>query len=438
MSLPTELASCPPVPLNALRGVNEILSHACPLGGLYGVLAVRADAYVATQGFGGDSAAALLLENVYNRLRDSLRVTDVVAHGHPGVFFVLARNLRNNKDNKDELAIICERILRIGTKPYLIRNETIHCGFSIGAVSGVGGKSDLSELLCQASAAMYHAGSRGGGFAFFSPEMLQLEGGNHNSVLLPFTVLHDLIDISYVPQFSRDGGVWGVRAIVSVDTLSGDQLPIDYVLARRDEKGLSSEVGDRVLQRILFQARDWNSKEFPLPSIAVDISVGHLLHPGFATSVLSIAEASGVPPSSLTLLLTEAAVATNLESVSRTMATLSEAGVRFGLRGMKAHVHPQVPIGKLPFSEMHMSAASIFNVPSSLDSAWVVQSILSVTKRLGMVLVAEGVRSIEERNLLVEGGCAGVEGPLFSGQLNPHEMTALLHGLRRQEKETAH
>jgi GGDEF domain-containing protein len=199
--------------------------------GISAVLRVRVNAHMATISRVGEHESEIgLLGPAGRRLRQSVRSSDLLATAKPGIFLMLLKNL----NSEDDLATICERIIRAGKRPFQVASKRVYSGFNVGAAILSDEDTDAISLVRRATATMYQLNRYGdGGFELFPDEMapeqsdpLAVESYISNALR------KDLIELDFQSQYHSDGTLIGAGAMIRMYSPWGRRFP----LTRRGER----------------------------------------------------------------------------------------------------------------------------------------------------------------------------------------------------------
>ena len=409
----------PKLTAELLRSLKSLM-HPTRRGQFFGLLCVRVDAKDAVAALLATHGVDELLREAFRRLRACVRTTDMVAYGEDGYFLVLATDLQS----EDELEIISDRIQRTCRQPYWIEEQEIRSGLTTGAVGGSEGGSDPAILIEHSVLAMRRAGSQGVAFEFFSKPGPRISVESALASGESDAGVQESFELSFQPQLASDFLLYG--ATVGIKAANGSGKRTKRPTSRTTERGSNERIGDRVLRRVVLQARAWREMSFVLPVLSIEIGANHLLNPRFADEFLKLLVETNTPAASIDLLLTEATALTHLGSAQRTLTMLAEAGVSFGLSGFSLNAGMRLDLRKLPFSSLRVSCTSLFKATSPRESLWLARSLVGVAHRCGLAFVGEDVNTVEQRDILLESSCDRFEGLLFSPALSSREMETML------------
>ena len=394
----------------------------------FGLLCVRVDASDSVNALLGARGVERLLKEAFARLRNFVRTTDLVSTGPGNIFFILATDLQS----EDDLEIMSDRIQRTCRQPYWIQDHEIYSDLTTGGVGGSEGKSDPATLTQHAVLAMRRAASRGVAFETFSTNTASLTVSASDDIPeVPEAEPQAPFELKFQPQVTRDLSLAGAQVGIQMPSAASGKRA-----RRATPRGAAAKqlerFGDRVLRKLLLQARAWADAGLAVPPLSIEIGANHILNPSFADSLLALLTETGTQGATLELLLTEATTLTSLGSAQPTLAILADAGVRFGLSGFSLSAGTRLNLRKLPFSSLRVRCGSLFKATSPHESLWLARSIVAVAQHYGLTFVGEDVETESQQNILLESGCERFEGPFFSPSIGPPDMEARLregHGL---------
>jgi EAL domain-containing protein (putative c-di-GMP-specific phosphodiesterase class I) len=175
-------------------------------------------------------------------------------------------------------------------------------------------------------------------------------------------------------------------------------------------------MGAWALQEACREAAAWPAST----RVAVNVSAVQMRRPGFETAVLSALAASGLPADRLKLEVTESVLMQDTETVIASLHRLRALGVLIALDDFGTGYSSLSYLRRFPFDKIKIDRAFIRDIADP-DAAAIVRAVVSIGERLGMGIVAEGVETPEQLNLVRREGCAQVQGFLFSRPLPPRD-----------------
>jgi EAL domain-containing protein (putative c-di-GMP-specific phosphodiesterase class I) len=393
--------------------------------GLSTVLRVRVNAHMAMiSRVGKSDTGSKLLALAGRRLRQCVRSSDLVASSKPGIFLMLLRGL----NSEDDLAAICERIVRAGKRPFQVGSTRIYSGYNMGAAILSGELTDAGSLVDSAAAAMYQRNRYGdGGFDLFRDEAGE-EHGNPIVIesYLSNALRNDLLHLDFQPQYHGDGTLIGAEAVTSVVTPAGRRLDGESFLPRVENRELIVEVSERALGQLCFQAGDWLRRGIPISSLSLAVADPHFLQEDFAKVVGVLLHNAGIPGSLLELAITESTIMTDVEQARRTLADLAALGVRLALRGMNMGSFLAACSPRLPIDSLQISCSP--NALPAVGSLPLLRAVISQAHRFGLRVTAKDIQSAEQMAELRAAGGDGFQGPMLAEPLLKGKMEEVFLG----------
>jgi EAL domain-containing protein (putative c-di-GMP-specific phosphodiesterase class I) len=171
-------------------------------------------------------------------------------------------------------------------------------------------------------------------------------------------------------------------------------------------------------------------------TVAVNISARQLLSPYFVQSVLTTLERTGADPRKLKLELTESMFVDDLEDVVAKMTELKAHGLRFSLDDFGMGYSSLAYLRRLPLDQLKIDQEFVREILVDSSSAAIAQSIISLSKAMGLSVIAEGVETEGQREFLAQLGCHSFQGFLVSGPVPLEEFELLLPVLARSAAQT--
>ncbi len=278
---------------------------------------------------------------------------------------------------------------------------------------------NIEALLAKADVALGIGKREGGNTAvMFSEEFgehlrsnFDLEAALHSAVDRNELVLH------YQPIIdAKTGRVTGAEALMR--WMRGGQLitPASFI-PLAEENGLVFRMGEWAISEALQQVRRWQLRGLGLTSVSVNINVRHLVQPSLTRAVTQALEATQLPPSTLTLELTESDVMQDIEKALSALRTLKDLGVRLALDDFGTGYSSLAYLTQLPLDCLKIDRSFIQEMQINPQQLMVVRGIVALGSALGLTTTAEGVENRDEMVALQKMGCQMVQGYYFTRPL---------------------
>jgi EAL domain-containing protein (putative c-di-GMP-specific phosphodiesterase class I) len=319
-------------------------------------------------------------------------------------------------------AAVTAAIQRDLSAPVALLGRDVVCTPSIGIAHGRLHYRSADEILRDADLAMYRAKSRGrAGHAEFDPAMhttavalLQLESDLRRALERRELVLH------YQPVVAlRTGAIAGVEALIHWNhPQRGVLRPLEFV-PLAEETGLVVPIGEWVLREACQKTREWQAKFGRPLTVGVNLSARQFMGDGVVRAVGRALESSGLPPRSLRLELTESMLMENPPRAAQVLAELRALGVSLDLDDFGT--------GYSSLSYLHHFRLDTLKIDRSFLGNWeIVSAIVNLARGLRLTLIAEGVETEDQLEVLLRLGCEYGQGFLFGRPLTAAEMEARL------------
>jgi EAL domain-containing protein (putative c-di-GMP-specific phosphodiesterase class I) len=221
----------------------------------------------------------------------------------------------------------------------------------------------------------------------------------------------------YQPQLDSIGLV-GAEALIRWNhPRRGLLLPGEFI-SLAEETGLIQPLGDWALETACAQVAAWaNRAETAHIILAVNISARQFRQPGFVDKVLSALNRSGANPQHIKLELTESMLVENIEDIIAKMTLLKSHGLKFSLDDFGTGYSSLTYLKRLPIDQLKIDRSFVRDIVVDIGSRAIVQSVISLSRALGLSVIAECVETEEQRALLSRLGCHAFQGFLFSPPL---------------------
>jgi diguanylate cyclase (GGDEF)-like protein len=370
----------------------------------------------------GHAAGDHVLVEVARRLSTAVEEADLVARLGGDEFAVIFASLP-----APAVAVPrAERLLAALTPPMELDGMRIQIEGSAGvATSPVPG--GVVELLRRADVAMYQAKRDGQKIAVYAPTR---DTADRGSLALGGDLARAVAEEEFTVNFQPivdlgSGEVIGAEALTRWHHPDhGDLAPARFLDAV-ERSGRLPAFAEAVLDQALSAAASWQAAGYPVP-VSVNVSPRSLLDPAFPTTILAGLARHDVPPESLVVELTESVMLSKLEVVDEVLDALRTAGVRLALDDFGTGFSSLATLARVPVHEIKIDRSFVTRMNATTESA-VIRSTVELGRSLGLVVVAEGVESEEQRRSLWELGCPAGQGHLFA---RPMPAAALLQVLR--------
>ena len=413
--------------------LGQALSQAQRLDQQLAVLFIDLDRFKLVNDSLGHHVGDQLLQEIARRLRATLRDNDTVARVGGDEFQVVVCNVAGATD----AARIAEKLMRALGEPFTLEGQELHVTASLGVSLFPRDGASGELLLKYADTALYEAKGEGrNAYRFFSPEMnAQAHGRLRLENDLRRAVERHELELHYQPQLDlATGEVCAVEALVRWrHPVRGLVLPNAFI-PMAEETGLVLGIGEWVLNEACRQVAQWQRDglvdNVSALRVAVNISARQLQRPGLDGAVRRALSLSGLAPQCLELEITESSVMLDPLHAQSVLQSLRDLGVLLSIDDFGTGYSSLAYLKRLPLDRLKIDRSFIGGIPTDSDDAAIVETIIVMTHKLGLRVIAEGVETLEQRLQLVRQGCDEMQGFLLAHPVPAGELPALLKTLK--------
>ncbi|MGL4810451.1 MAG: EAL domain-containing protein [Beijerinckiaceae bacterium] len=385
------------------------------------VLCLDLDRFKSVNDTLGHHVGDMLLKQVAQRIKDSLREDDLACRLGGDEFAIIMRNINDPL----EVTTLAWRLLNAMSQPFSVDDHTIVSGTSIGIAVGLNDGDDPVSLLKSADLALYRAKSDGRGtFRFFESEMDQkAQARRLLEIALRAAIVRQEIEVHYQPLVDvHTAQLIGVEALVRWHRPGMGFFPPMEFIPLAEETGLITPIGIFVLRKACEDAARW-PKDI---RVAVNISPAQLRHADFADVVKRILAETGLDPSRLELEITESMLLRNSEQNLAILRDLKAVGVRISMDDFGTGYSSLGNLRSFPFDKIKIDKSFINDLNKSVDAAAIIRAVLSLGRSLGMTTTAERVETRDQLAYLRAEGCTEVQGHYYAEAVHARDISAMI------------
>lgn len=400
-----------------LRGLIAQAIQACSQGKHVALAFLDVDNFKDVNDTLGHSAGDELLVRFAERLRAQIQPSDMLGRLGGDEFVIVLPNR-----DAAEASLVASRITEALVMPLRIGTRQVPMSASIGISVYPDNATDIDTLIQQADAAMYKAKRAGRStYRFFSADMNRLaEQRLLLSAALRSAIAGDALKLHYQPQIRTiDGAIHGVEALARWhDAVLGEVSPAKFI-PLAEECGLIEQIGLWSIREACRQMAEWRAAGLDIPCVSVNLSPINFQNGNLAVSVAEILADHGLPPEVLMLEITEGVIMNERSVAIETMNSVRKLGVGLSLDDFGTGYSSLSRLTQLPIRELKIDRGFMRDVESDAGARAIVTTVVRVGQSLQLTVVAEGVETEGQRNLLAELGCDVVQGFLYAPALSP-------------------
>jgi diguanylate cyclase (GGDEF)-like protein/PAS domain S-box-containing protein len=363
----------------------------------------------------GHQAGDLLLTAVAGRLGGVTRAGDTLGRLGGDEFGLLVESGPMPQTAED----VAHRIEEAMKAPFQLQDRLVSVRVSIGIAIGHGPDDASGDVMRDADLAMYAAKQGGKGHFELFRHGMQDEALERLSMIadLRTAVDDDEFEVFYQPIVSAQTNIaTGCEALVRWHHPRRGLLQPNTFIGLAEANGVIGPLGAWVLAAACGQAQTWRRDGIVGDGfyMSVNLSARQLAEPGLVDTVGRALETSGLPPEALVLEITESALMADFDAALDQLNALKRLGVRIALDDYGTGYSSLNRLGKLPVDIVKIDKTFIDQLTVSREGRALVQSVLDVTRALGMSSTAEGIEQHAQRAALEEMECDSLQGYLFA------------------------
>jgi diguanylate cyclase (GGDEF)-like protein/PAS domain S-box-containing protein len=365
----------------------------------------------------GHDTGDQLLQQVAQRLSLCIRQGDTVARLGGDEFVIMLDDLSEHpQEAATQTETVGEKVLLALNQPYQLGGFEHISTPSIGVTLFVEHHGTIDDLLKRADLAMYQAKAAGRNtLRFFDPAMqavvtqrAELETGLREALLKDQFLLH------YQSQVDAVGRITGVEVLLRWQHPEKGLMSPAGFIPFAEESGLIVPIGKWVLQSACAQLVQWAARpDLAHLTIAVNISARQLKLPNFVAEVLAVIDQSGANANQIKLELTESLLLDDVEDVIAKMAKLKSHGVHFSLDDFGTGYSSLAYLKRLPLNQLKIDQSFVRDILVDTNDAAIAKMVIALAETLELSVIAEGVETTEQRDVLANLGCYSYQGYLY-------------------------
>ncbi|HTH45017.1 MAG TPA: EAL domain-containing protein [Oxalicibacterium sp.] len=370
----------------------------------------------------GHEAGDELLCSFGRRLKRVVPDAELVVRMGGDEFAVLV----SSPPHADRVEQLCVLIVEAAAEAFHVVGVQSYIAASVGAFRINAGVTSPGEAVRKADTGLYEAKRRGKGrYCIYTPEL-------DASLIRRKTVERELsatlaqgsgLNCVFQPLVEGSAGnLVGVEALARWESPTLGVIPPSQFIPIAEQAGLIAQLGEWILRQACREMRAWQQL-----FVAVNVSAIQLRNRSFAGNTLRILAEEDFPAARLELEITETAIIHVDELVTAQLQHLRAAGVRIAVDDFGTGYASLQLLKELKLDKIKIDQSFVSFMTQAKDSAAIVEAFTQLGGALGLQVVAEGVETVEQKQFLIDVGCTGFQGFLFS---RPLDAASLLNILR--------
>ena len=393
------------------------------------VLFVDLDGFKPINDMLGHAVGDEVLKEAARRLRTTTRDSDTVARIGGDEFVLLAEDVSDVAD----CASLANRVIQVLAQPLEIQGHQVTLSGSVG-VALYPEHGDRLKLVQNADAAMYTAKRAGGNtYALFESRMNE---GLQDQLSLQQDLRHALergeLQLHYQPKIdARLGRLQGVEALLRWQHPTRGMVGPNVFIPIAERFGLINGLGNWVIEESCRQMRVWADEGLSM-NVAINLSVHQLRTEELVPRIESALARYQVMPSQLLCEITESVAMEDIESTQRAFEALSRIGVYLSIDDFGTGYSSLSYLRQLPARQLKIDRSFVADIEVRPDARAIVGAVIQLAHQLGLRVVAEGVETEGQRDILLVLQCDELQGYLLA---RPMAVEALDDWLQKQPSD---
>ncbi|MGI4758306.1 MAG: putative bifunctional diguanylate cyclase/phosphodiesterase [Janthinobacterium lividum] len=367
----------------------------------------------------GKEGGELLLIAIASRVKQTLstELADVVARLSADEFGIVVDYVAEEADAVMYAGLL-QAVLQV---PFDVNDQRVSLSLNVGIVVGPDCELSAEEMLHRAQTAAHEVSQSSGRCAVYS-ERLREKAARRIALAadLQRAIEEETLAMHYQPKVDfRTGTIMGFEALCRWQHAELGNIPPDEFIPIAEEGDLILELGRWTLRESIRQFTVWRSEGLIAPSavIAINLSGRQFADAHIVETISRKLALYGLPPECLSLEITEGTLIENVEAAVQILGRLKSLGITLDLDDFGTGYSSLSYLQKFPFDCLKVDRSFVRNMEQETGRTTLVRSITALAHAMGLRVVAEGVETEGQRQLLSAMGCEYGQGYLFSRPL---------------------
>lgn|GEM_PF-2102918 len=324
---------------------------------------------------------------------------------------------------------LAEEVRRAVAEPVTLTDGEVRVTFSMGVATYPERVHDINDLLRHAEASMSRAKQLGRDLVceYSTDDMRRMEDRRMLGMRLRGAMQHDELQLEYQPEIrAGDRTVIGFEALLRWHSPELGRVMPERFIPVAEALGLMPELGGWVLDRACAQSRAWMDAGLGDFFVAVNVSAQQIQRGNFAELVAGALRRHGLPPDRLELELTETALLENIDRALLSVQQLSALGVRLAFDDFGTGYSSLSYLRQFHVDKLKIDKSFVCDLPHDVSSTAIASTVVAIGHQLNMTVIAEGVETTEQADMLTTIGCDALQGYLFARPMSAQAVSTWL------------
>jgi diguanylate cyclase (GGDEF)-like protein/PAS domain S-box-containing protein len=407
-----------------VKRLDVVLANARRTGQRVAVLFIDLDRFKNINDSLGHHVGDKLLRSVSRRLLQAVRSNDTVSRLGGDEFTIILNGVGNVED---ATRAIEDRLLPLVRQPHELGGLVLPVSCSVGVALFPDDGEDIDTLMQNADAAMYQAKAAGRNLVrFFAPDMA--ERARYRLTLeacLRTAIGTHEFRLAYQPCVdAHTGELVAVEGLLRWNSPQIGLVSPAQFIPVAEETRLIIPIGAWVIAEACRQIAAWNAEGLPDLRVSINLSAIQLRDPDLISTLASSLEQYCVAPERLELEITETVLMDNAENYLATIQSIRELGVKLSLDDFGIGYSSLSYLNRFPLDRLKIDRAFVQDMLDAPTDLAIIRAIIELGHELGLRVVAEGVESEHQADILRNIGCDELQGFLFSKALSPADLSS--------------
>lgn len=389
----------------------------------FSLLYIDLDHFKAINDSYGYSYGDIILVEVSKRIRKALRVVDGSAIRLSADEFILLIDCID----KEKIRDYCQKLLAEISLPYVVNNTDFKISASIGIAQSPLNATEIETLISYANNSMLIAKKTRNNFVFFSEKIhqqliknIEIEQALHNALA------RDEITLVYQPQLDSEQNLYGVEALVRWNNAKLGVISPDVFIPIAEKSGLMPELGAYIMDKAMVDISTLQFKKKKSFKLSINVSARQFVQLNFFEKLIDCLNCYKSPYMDITIEITESLFIENIHLLRPIFKKMKDEKISLSLDDFGTGYSSLSMLRNVPIDELKIDKSFVDYIAHKKKDRAMVESIITMGKNLGMTVLAEGVETEQQANILQHTGCDIYQGYYFSKPLTLQDLEAFI------------
>lgn len=382
---------------------------------------------------GHDIGDKVIVE-VAKRMKDKMQSSDTLSRLGGDEFSVILNNIKNISDISD----IIINGMEIFKEPFIIGNDTLYIGMSVGISLYPDDGEDAHILLKNSDAAMFKAKENGRKTYCFYDEAMTEKAFERVflKTQLREALEEDELIVYFQPQIdSKTAELLGMEALVRWNHPKMGLIQPDKFIPLAEITGMIVQLDRIVMKKALKQFKKWMNEGLNPGKLAINLAIKQIEENDFIEFITDLLDTQAYPYENIEFEVTEGQIMNNPEKSIEVLKQISNFGISIAIDDFGTGYSSLAYLKRLPINKLKIDRSFIKDLPDDAEDSAISKTVISLCENLNLNVLAEGVETLEQKEFLLQNGCSAIQGYLYSRPLSAEDMTQYLREYTKGENQ---